>query len=97
MDAKQELTPAGSSASGSATATSSSSSRTRPTARRACHADLGASSASDSRCAGGVREVQAGRSARRRRAHEKCDVGFLGAEPQRADEIAFTKAYLEIR
>ena len=27
---------------------------------------------------------------------EKCDVGFLGAEPQRADEIAFTKAYLEI-
>ena len=25
-----------------------------------------------------------------------CDVGFLGAEPQRADEIAFTKAYLEI-
>jgi polar amino acid transport system substrate-binding protein len=27
---------------------------------------------------------------------DKCDVGFLGAEPQRADEIAFTKAYLEI-
>ena len=27
---------------------------------------------------------------------EKCDVGFLGAEPQRANEIAFTKAYLEI-
>ena len=26
----------------------------------------------------------------------KCDVGFLGAEPQRADEIAFTRAYLEI-
>jgi polar amino acid transport system substrate-binding protein len=26
----------------------------------------------------------------------KCDVGFLGAEPQRASEIAFTKAYLEI-
>jgi polar amino acid transport system substrate-binding protein len=26
----------------------------------------------------------------------KCDVGFLGAEPQRAAEIAFTKAYLEI-
>jgi polar amino acid transport system substrate-binding protein len=26
----------------------------------------------------------------------KCDVGFLGAEPQRANEIAFTKAYLEI-
>ncbi|HEU4924050.1 MAG TPA: transporter substrate-binding domain-containing protein [Burkholderiales bacterium] len=25
-----------------------------------------------------------------------CDVGFLGAEPQRAAEIAFTKAYLEI-
>src|SRR5262245_62578132 len=25
-----------------------------------------------------------------------CDVGFLGAEPQRANEIAFTKAYLEI-
>ena len=24
------------------------------------------------------------------------DVGFLGAEPQRADEIAFTAAYLEI-
>ena len=27
---------------------------------------------------------------------EKCDVGFLGAEPQRANEIAFTSAYLEI-
>ncbi len=27
---------------------------------------------------------------------DKCDVGFLGAEPQRADEIAFTPAYLEI-
>jgi polar amino acid transport system substrate-binding protein len=27
---------------------------------------------------------------------DKCDVGFLGAEPQRANEIAFTKAYLEI-
>jgi len=26
----------------------------------------------------------------------KCDVGFLGAEPQRANEIAFTPAYLEI-
>ena len=26
----------------------------------------------------------------------KCDVGFLGAEPQRAGEIAFTTAYLEI-
>jgi len=26
----------------------------------------------------------------------KCDVGFLGAEPQRASEIAFTAAYLEI-
>jgi polar amino acid transport system substrate-binding protein len=26
----------------------------------------------------------------------KCDVGFLAAEPQRANEIAFTKAYLEI-
>jgi polar amino acid transport system substrate-binding protein len=26
----------------------------------------------------------------------KCDVGFLGAEPQRASEIAFTRAYLEI-
>jgi polar amino acid transport system substrate-binding protein len=26
----------------------------------------------------------------------KCDVGFLGAEPQRAAEIAFTEAYLEI-
>jgi polar amino acid transport system substrate-binding protein len=26
----------------------------------------------------------------------KCDVGFLGAEPQRANEIAFTVAYLEI-
>ncbi|HEV3010997.1 MAG TPA: ABC transporter substrate-binding protein [Burkholderiales bacterium] len=26
----------------------------------------------------------------------KCDVGFLGAEPQRANEIAFTTAYLEI-
>jgi polar amino acid transport system substrate-binding protein len=26
----------------------------------------------------------------------KCEVGFLGAEPQRASEIAFTKAYLEI-
>jgi polar amino acid transport system substrate-binding protein len=25
-----------------------------------------------------------------------CDVGFLGAEPQRANEIAFTSAYLEI-
>ena len=25
-----------------------------------------------------------------------CDVGFLGAEPQRANEIAFTGAYLEI-
>jgi polar amino acid transport system substrate-binding protein len=25
-----------------------------------------------------------------------CDVGFLGAEPQRANEIAFTKPYLEI-
>src|SRR5204862_2913280 len=25
-----------------------------------------------------------------------CDVGFLGAEPQRADEVDFTKAYLEI-
>ena len=27
---------------------------------------------------------------------DRCDVGFLGAEPQRANEIAFTKAYLEI-
>jgi polar amino acid transport system substrate-binding protein len=27
---------------------------------------------------------------------DKCDVGFLGAEPQRANEIAFTRAYLEI-
>ncbi|HEX6528646.1 MAG TPA: transporter substrate-binding domain-containing protein, partial [Burkholderiales bacterium] len=26
----------------------------------------------------------------------KCEVGFLGAEPQRANEIAFTNAYLEI-
>jgi polar amino acid transport system substrate-binding protein len=26
----------------------------------------------------------------------RCDVGFLGAEPQRANEIAFTAAYLEI-
>ena len=26
----------------------------------------------------------------------QCDVGFLGAEPQRESEIAFTKAYLEI-
>jgi polar amino acid transport system substrate-binding protein len=26
----------------------------------------------------------------------KCEVGFLGVEPQRAKEIAFTKAYLEI-
>jgi polar amino acid transport system substrate-binding protein len=26
----------------------------------------------------------------------QCDVGFLGAEPQRANEIAFTTAYLEI-
>jgi polar amino acid transport system substrate-binding protein len=26
----------------------------------------------------------------------KCDVGFLGAEPQRAAQIAFTSAYLEI-
>ena len=26
----------------------------------------------------------------------KCDVGFLAAEPQRANEIAFTSAYLEI-
>ena len=25
-----------------------------------------------------------------------CDVGFLGAEPQRADEVDFTHAYLEI-
>jgi polar amino acid transport system substrate-binding protein len=25
-----------------------------------------------------------------------CDVGFLGAEPQRADEVAFSPAYLEI-
>ena len=25
-----------------------------------------------------------------------CDVGFLGAEPQRASEVEFTKAYLEI-
>src|SRR5258706_7634979 len=25
-----------------------------------------------------------------------CDVGFLGAEPQRANEIAFTASYLEI-
>lgn len=25
-----------------------------------------------------------------------CEVGFLGAEPQRASEIAFTRAYLEI-
>lgn len=25
-----------------------------------------------------------------------CDVGFLGAEPQRADEVDFTSAYLEI-
>ena len=25
-----------------------------------------------------------------------CDVGFLGAEPQRANEVAFTAAYLEI-
>ena len=27
---------------------------------------------------------------------DKCDVGFLGAEPQRAAEIAFSEAYLEI-
>jgi polar amino acid transport system substrate-binding protein len=27
---------------------------------------------------------------------DKCDVGFLGVEPQRANDIAFTKAYLEI-
>jgi polar amino acid transport system substrate-binding protein len=27
---------------------------------------------------------------------EKCDVGFLGAERERANEIAFTSAYLEI-
>jgi polar amino acid transport system substrate-binding protein len=27
---------------------------------------------------------------------QKCEVGFLGAEPQRANEIAFTRAYLEI-
>ena len=26
----------------------------------------------------------------------QCDVGFLGAEPQRADEVSFTSAYLEI-
>jgi polar amino acid transport system substrate-binding protein len=26
----------------------------------------------------------------------QCDVGFLGAEPQRADEVAFTAPYLEI-
>src|SRR5205085_8862790 len=26
----------------------------------------------------------------------QCDVGFLGAEPQRADEVDFTNAYLEI-
>ena len=26
----------------------------------------------------------------------RCDVGFLGAEPQRADEVDFTAAYLEI-
>jgi polar amino acid transport system substrate-binding protein len=26
----------------------------------------------------------------------KCDVGFLGAEPQRANEVDFTTAYLEI-
>lgn len=26
----------------------------------------------------------------------QCDVGFLGAEPQRADEVDFTSAYLEI-
>jgi polar amino acid transport system substrate-binding protein len=26
----------------------------------------------------------------------KCDVGFLGVEPQRAADIAFTRAYLEI-
>jgi polar amino acid transport system substrate-binding protein len=26
----------------------------------------------------------------------QCDVGFLGAEPQRASEVAFTEAYLEI-
>jgi polar amino acid transport system substrate-binding protein len=26
----------------------------------------------------------------------KCDVGFLGVEPQRANDIAFTKPYLEI-
>src|SRR6185295_3311597 len=25
-----------------------------------------------------------------------CDVGFLGAEPQRANEVDFTEAYLEI-
>jgi polar amino acid transport system substrate-binding protein len=25
-----------------------------------------------------------------------CDIGFLGAEPQRANEVAFTKPYLEI-
>ena len=25
-----------------------------------------------------------------------CDVGFLGAEPQRANEVEFTAAYLEI-
>ncbi|HVI22142.1 MAG TPA: transporter substrate-binding domain-containing protein [Myxococcales bacterium] len=27
---------------------------------------------------------------------EDCDVGFLGSEPQRASEVAFTGAYLEI-
>lgn len=27
---------------------------------------------------------------------DACDIGFLGAEPQRADKIAFTEAYLEI-
>lgn len=26
----------------------------------------------------------------------RCDVGFIGAEPQRANDIAFTSAYLEI-
>jgi polar amino acid transport system substrate-binding protein len=42
-----------------------------------------------------VRFAQAGQLADGVR-DDKCDVGFLGAEPQRANEIAFTKAYLEI-
>lgn len=42
-----------------------------------------------------VRFAQAGQLADAVR-DGSCDVGFLGAEPQRAAEIAFTKAYLEI-